>query len=184
MAAGGTPANLDLGPGRLYYAPLATAAPTDCSTAMPSAWKVLGYTEAGTTITFDMTVEGIKVAEELDDVLTINTGRTTTLEAEIVEMTRARLALVMGSGVTAESTTVYSPPTAGTEISVSLVWDKLDTPDNTNRRYYFPAARASGTVAMKRQKAPNKASLPVTFKCAKTATSEAFQAFANATFGV
>ena len=48
MAAGGSPGNVDVGPGRLYYAALGTAEPTDCSTVLPSAnWKVLGYTAAG-----------------------------------------------------------------------------------------------------------------------------------------
>lgn len=177
MAAGGNPANLSLGPGRLSCAPLGTTEPADSSTALPSAWLPIGYTEAGPTITFNMTVEGIKVAEELDDVAEYNTGRDTTVEVEMVEMTPRRLALALGSGVIADAGTAYSPPVAGTEVSVMLVWDSLDTAGATNTRYLFRSCRPSGTLAIKRNKAPAKASLPVTFKCNKTAAGEVFTLF-------
>ena len=74
MAAGGTPGNVKLGAGRLYYAPLGTTEPTNCSTALPSAWIAVGYTENGTSIDTAITSEDIEVAEELDPIDNVNTN--------------------------------------------------------------------------------------------------------------
>ena len=68
MAAGGTPSNVDLGPGRLYVAPLGTAEPVNCSAALPSAWIPIGYTEDGTEFQFGVTREAVEVAEEVDPI--------------------------------------------------------------------------------------------------------------------
>lgn len=172
MAAGGTPANIVIGPGRLYYAALGTSEPTDCSTALPSAWKVVGYTEAGTTVNIEITVEGIYVAEELEPVALQNTKRAVSIDVEMAEATRANLGLLLGVSAPANSVAVLNPPVTGTEVAYMYVWDKLDTPDATNTRWVFRSAKPSGTIPLKRQKAPAKTTFSVKLLCNKTSAGE------------
>lgn len=167
MAAGGTSANVHLGPGRLYYAPLGTAEPTSCSAVMPSAWKVVGYTEDGTTIETEVTSEPIEVAEELEPIRWVQTSRRTRLSLAMAEMAVSRLALAMGAGATrTDSAVIFEFPTPDQIVGVMLVWDSMDTPDATNRRWLVREAYPSGTISISRKKAPNKATLPVTFQAA------------------
>jgi len=98
VAFGGNTANIQLGVGRLWYAPLGTAEPTNGSSSMPSAWNAIGYTEEGSTFTIELSAEEVYVAEELDPALYINTKRTTKVKFSMAEATRKRLAIVLGMG--------------------------------------------------------------------------------------
>lgn len=183
MAAGGTPGNVDLGPGRLYYAPLGTAEPTNCSTALPSAWIALGYTDQGTEFTFDITSEAVEVAEELEPVSFEQTARRTRFTVAMAEMTKKRLALALGAGSgETDDSSVFSPPAAGSITEVMFVWDSLDTPGATNRRWLFRRCSPSGTITTARRKAPQKALIQVTFDCARPSdgSAESFSVFPNA----
>jgi hypothetical protein len=168
MAAGGSSANVHLGPGRLYYAPIGTAEPTSASAALPSAWEVLGYTEDGTTVETEISNEGIEVAEELDPVLYVMTRRMTKLSVKAAEATVTRLALALGAGASrADDTTVFEFPAPSAIVPVMIVWDSAESPtDANNRRWIFRECHTSGTVAIQRQKAPNKALVPITLNCA------------------
>lgn len=164
MAAGGNTANIALGPGRLYYAPLGTAEPTNCSTALPVAWKVVGYTEEGTTVETEISSEGIEVAEEMDPVLWVQTKRMTRVNVSMAEVAISRLALAMGAGATrADDATFFEFPTPANFVGVMLVWDSLDVPDATNRRWIFRSVFPNGNISIARKKAPNNTFIPVTF---------------------
>ena len=182
MAAGGTPSNVKLGPGRLYYAPLGTAEPTNCSAALPSAWKPVGYTENGTEVSIDISAEDIMVAEELDPIDRVTVSRTTRLVVEMAESTKARLLLAMGGGAgNTDDSTPFELPAAGAEVGVMLVWDELDTPDATNRRWLFRSAFSAGTITTARRKAPAKSTITATFTAVKPSASvEAIKIFPNA----
>lgn len=179
MAAGGTPANVTLGPGRLYYAPIGTTEPVNCSSALPSAWKVVGYTEEGTEVSTELNVENIEVAEELEPIDQMLTSRTTTVTFTMVEATASRLALAMGAGAgRADDAASFEFP--DTLTAVMLVWDSMDTVDATNRRWLFRQAKPQGTVAMARRKAPEKTGVAVTMACAKpSSTTAAVKVFPN-----
>ena len=182
MAAGGTPGNVDLGAGRLYYAPLGTSEPTSCSAALPSAWIAVGYTEDGSTIDVDITSEAIEVAEELDPVGYEQTRRTTKVSFQMAEPTVKRLALAMGAGASTTDTAgaTFEFPDAGSVVGVMLIWDSEDTPGATNRRWLFRKCTPSGTSSMANKKAPNKRLIPVTFDCAKPdASTKSVKVFAN-----
>lgn len=181
MAAGGNPLNVDLGPGRLYFAPVGTTEPTNCSTAMPSAWNALGYTEDGTSIDFEITSEAVEVAEEVAPIGFEQTRRTTQLSVTMAEATKKRLTLALGGGASGtDDSTVFNPPTPGSVVPVMLVWDAMDTTDATNRRWVFRQCTPSGTVNIARRKAPQKALIAVTFDCAKpTSALEPFSVFPN-----
>ena len=180
MAAGGTSSNIELGAGRIYYAPLGTTEPTNCSTAIPSAWQSVGYTEAGSTITFAYTTEDIEVAEELYPVLTSQTKAEGTLKFEMAEPTRKRLAVAFGAGAAyVDNAASFEPPALGTQVSVMMVWDAMDTPDATNVRWVFRKCFPSGSIELKNQKAPAKKLIPVEMKLLKPDSAQPFIVFPN-----
>ena len=145
MAAGGNSAFIQLGAGRLYVAPIGTTEPTTCSAALPSAWRAVGYTENGTTVSVELTNEPIEVAEEYDPVLYVLASRSASVAVQMAEVNRKNLALAMGVGAAeANDSTAFEPPAPGDEVAVMLVWDSLDTPGATNVRLLF--RQASGRL--------------------------------------
>lgn len=184
MAAGGTPANVQLGPGRLYMAPIGTAEPASASAALPSAWIAIGYTEDGTTFSVEITSEPIEVAEEYDPIFYVTTRRVNSLAVQMAEMTRRRLALSIGSGIVADDATALEPVNPGAEVKVMFVWDSNEDPTTGspgNRRWIFRQCSFAGTIEVKRQKAPNKALLPITVNVEKPTGLAPFKVFPNST---
>lgn len=178
----GTPANVDLGPGRLHFAPLGTAEPVSCSAALPSAWVPVGYTEDGTSVDTEITSEAIEVAEELDPIAFEQTRRMTRLSLQMAEPTKRNLALALGAGAgQTNNSDPFEFPDAGDIVGVMFVWDSmLGTPNATNRRWIFRQCTPSGTISIARRKAPQKALIPVTFDCAKpSAAIKAVRVFPN-----
>lgn len=183
MAAGGNTANVHIGPGRLWYAPIGTAEPTSASAALPSAWTAVGYTEEGSEVAIELTVDEVEVAEELDPILYVNSKRTTTLSLQLAEATRKRLALVMGYGAGEDdSAAALEPPTVGSEVGVMLVWDSQEDADGNddNIRWIFRQAKPSGSVTLARRKSPEKSTIPVDFLIEKPASATPFKIFPNA----
>jgi len=183
MAAGGTKANVDLGPGRLYYAPLGTAEPASGSAVLPSAWQVVGYTEDGTQISTDITSEAIEVAEELDPIRYIQTRRTTQLTLSMAETMVSRLALAVGAGAgRADTATAFELPAPDSIVPVMFVWDRDEVPSATNRRWIFRSCVPSGTIELANRKAPQKRLIGVTFDCALVdGSTSPVKVFPNAT---
>lgn len=181
MAAGGTPGNVDLGPGRLYVAPLGTTEPASASATLDAAFWAVGYTEDGTTVDTAITSEAIEVAEELDPIGYEQTQRKTTVSFQMAEATKKRLALSLGSGAgQVDNAAGYEFPDAGDVVGVMLVWDSEETPSATNRRWIFRKCTPSGSVSVSRRKAPQKALLPAVFDCAKPdASTKAVKVFPN-----
>ena len=172
MAAGGAPSSVKLGPGRLYYAPLGTTEPTNCSTALPSAWIAIGYTENGTEFSTNITAEDIEVAEELEPIDNVQTKRMQTVTIEMAETTKKRLLVALGAGASySDDSTPFEFPDPSAIVGVMLVWDSLDTTDATNRRWLFRSAKPSGTITTVRRKAPAKSTISATFNCVKPSTS-------------
>lgn len=185
MAAGGTPGNVKLGPGRLYYAPLGTAEPTLASAALPSAWQIVGYTEDGTEITIDQTSEDIEVAEELDPIDNVLTKRTQQLKVTMAESTKRRLLLALGAGASyADDGTAFEFPDPDSIVAVMMVWDSdlASTPTAANSRWLFRAVKPTGTITRVNNKAPNKRTIAATFNAVKPdASNRAVKVFSTPT---
>lgn len=184
MAAGGTPNNVQLGPGRLYVAPLGTAEPTTASAALPSAWRAIGYTEEGSNFTAEITNEGIAVAEEVDMIRYVMTARANSVVFAMAEMTRQNLGLAMNDATAAHAAngpTAYEPLDPGSEAAAMLVWDRdLGTVSGTNVRWLFRQAKAGGTVEIAARKAPAKSLIAVTFSLEKpSGTTAPWKCFPN-----
>lgn len=168
MAAGGNSDNISLGPGRLYYAPYGTAEPTSASAAVPSAWKIVGYTEEGTSVSTDITSQRVEVAEEFDAVANLVTGRVTTVTFAMAEAMVSKLAFALGAGATrTDNAQKFEFPAPDAMVDIMLLWDFKDDPtDADNRRWIFRKCRPSGTIEIANRKAPAKRTIPVTFECA------------------
>jgi hypothetical protein len=183
MAAGGDPNNIQLGAGRVYVAPVGTAEPASASAALPSAWRPVGYTEDGTTVTLNVTVDEVEVAEEYDPVAYVNTKRTTQVSLSMAEASRRNLALAVG-GVAdaANDATSYEPPDPGEESAFMLIWDSDEVPTtNQNARWLFRSCKVSGSIETSHKKAPAKSLLPVTIMVQKPAGgSRSFKVWPNA----
>lgn len=181
MAFGGDPGNVTLGPGRLYAAPLGTAEPVTCSSAVPSAWYSIGYTEDGHAVSTETTSEEVNVAEELDPIRYENVKRIGQVVFSMAETTRRNLALAQNNGAgQPNGTDPIEPPDLGSEIRIMLLWDSEETPSETNRRWLFRQCYQSGTAEIARRKAPQKSLIPVTFRLEKPTTGlKLWRAFPN-----
>jgi hypothetical protein len=185
MAAGGTPANVDLGPGRLYVAPLGTAEPISCSAALPSAWIPVGYTEDGSEFTVSITSDPIEVAEEYEPILYEQTRVVSKVAFQMAESTRRNLSLALGLGVQANNSAALIPPAPGQIVPVMMVWDSDEVPSATNRRLLMRRATPTGDITIARKKAPAKTLIPVTFDLARPdGNTTAWTSFPNASSGV
>lgn len=185
MAAGGTSSNVPIGPGRLYVAPLQTAEPTTASAALPSAWRVIGYTDGGTTMTGTLTNSPVTVAEEIDPIAYVMTERATAVAFAMAEGTRRNLALAFSDMTGAFATndgTAWEPPDPSSVAACMLVHDSAEDPtDGTNRRLLFRQAKPGGTISLQWAKAPQKSLIAVTFNLEKPSGSAPFKVFPRAT---
>lgn len=158
-------------PGFLFWAPLGTAEPTHAVTASvfsdawPAAWKLIGATEEGHNFTFNTSTETIEVAEFLDPIKYVETGRSGSIAfamASIV-MTNLKLALNGGTVTTTGSTTTtmatYTPPALGQSVRCMIGWESQDS---TERLVGYQCFNTAG-VSIARRKGAAKATIPVEF---------------------
>jgi hypothetical protein len=143
----------------------------------------LGYTEEGTEVTIDLTVDEVEVAEELEPILYVNSKRTTMLTCEMAETTRRRLAMVFGWGATqADNASALELPEPGTEVGVMIIFDTQEnaTGNAANTRWVFRRARPSGSISIARRKSPEKSTIPVEFMIERPTNAKPFIIFPNA----
>lgn len=182
MAAGGSSANVQLGPGRLYVAPLGTAEPTTNDSALPSAWRPIGYTEEGSAFSTTLTNSEVEVAEEVDPILYVLSKRTNTLALTMAETTRKNLGLALGdmTAAFASGSAEFEPPDPGEEEACMLLWDSAESPtDPLNTRWLFRQAKPGGTIELPRRKSPAKATIAVTFSLEKPAAATPYKVWPN-----
>jgi hypothetical protein len=171
--ARGTPANLSLGPGFLYIAPVATTEPTDLITAWATvspSWQALGYTDQGSSFKYTIATGNVTVAEELDNVSVQTTGRSSDLSFALAEITATNLMRAMnapaGSVVTAGAVATLEPPDLGTEVRRALGWEAEDH----SERWIFRQCFQTGDMTIQRQKGANNATLALDFSLEKPNT--------------
>lgn len=168
----GDPVAVRVGPGILKIAPLESNEPTDLSAAWDGAWVDLGYTEEGTSFVFDQTFEDVTVAEELEPIRILQTARNITLNFALAELTAANLQRAFNGGdvTTNGGVITFEPPDAGDYTEVMIGWEA----DDGLERWVFRQAIQVGNVEIARRKAPDKATVPMSFRCVKPANAAAF----------
>lgn len=169
--ARGTPAALALGPGYLYSAPLGTTEPADLSTAWTAVsanWTLLGYTDEGSEFGYSPDTDTVEVAEELDPVQIVTTGRSSTVSFAMAELTASHLKIAMNGGTITAGTGIvtYEPPDLGTETRIMLGFQSEDNQE----RWIYRQCFQSGDVSIARRKGADKAVISVEFSLEKPAT--------------
>lgn len=171
----GNPLTLSIGPGTLYLAAsLSTPEPVDLAGAWDAGWINLGYTEDGSTFSIETKFEDIEVAEELDPVDVLATARTLMVMFELAEITASNLKRVFNGGTItpASGCVYYDPVTLGQETNVMIGWESNDVQE----RWIFRKCKSTEKVEIKRKKAPNKATLPASFRAVKPPSLSPFRA--------
>lgn len=168
---------LSLGTGKLYWAPLGTTLPADLADALNDAFKLVGYTEEGSTFNYSVSTEPVEVAEEYDRVMTKTTGREGTVEFAMAENTVRNLTLAFNGGTVTRTTSgavKYTPPAPGTEVRRVLVWESEDGQE----RWVYPQCFQGGSVSMARRKGATKTTISVAFSLEKPAAGgDVFEAY-------
>lgn len=132
-----TPTLIKAGPGKIYYAPLATAIPTFTAAASKivgtwTNWVGVGSTDEGLTYAESTDTEDIRVAESLYAVRTVTTSKTGTVSTSLAEISDLNWKVVSNGGTITTSGTgatklnTFVPPLAGSEIRVMLGFQSAD----------------------------------------------------------
>jgi hypothetical protein len=170
-------------PGFLFWAPLGTAEPTHAVTgsvfsdAWPVAWVRLGATEEGHAFNWQTSFDQVTVAEILDPVKYVSTGRTGSLAFALVDfhMNNVKRALNGGTltttGATTTTMTTYTPPATGQEVRCMLGWESQD---GTERLIAYQTIN-TGQVSIARRKGADKATLPVEFSLEIPSSGQPFK---------
>jgi hypothetical protein len=177
-------------PGYLFWAPLATAIPTNTvvgsvfTDSWAGPWVSLGATEDGSKFDYELSVEAISVAEFLDPIKYVTTGRTAMFAFNLASYTLANLSKAMNGGslavVSGSGTTQLNrlrPPTPGAETRCMCGWESLD---NSMRMVGYQTL-SSGTISMAYKKAPNFSVIPVTLNFEVPASGIPFEFYSAGT---
>lgn len=170
----GNPATIALGPGHLLIAPLGTPEPTNLATAWDEDWTDLGYTAEGSEFVYEVTSAPVEVAEELDPVRIVMTGRNARVNFALAEITAANLKRALNGGTITTGTGIvtFDPPAPGAEVRTMLGWES----DAEDERWIFRQCLQSGSLSLVRRKGAEKSTLPVSFALEKPAGLQPFRA--------
>lgn len=160
-------------PGYLLFAPLGTAMPTHAVTGSvfsddwlgTAGWVLLGATEEGHNFDLAYATENIEVAESLDPIKIVTTGRTMSVAFALASIHSNNLKRALNGGTLtttgtgATTMTKYTPPSLGQEVRCILGWE---SEDHTERMIWYQCFM-SGTVSIQRRKGAAKATLPVEY---------------------
>jgi hypothetical protein len=130
-------AQIKAGPGRIYYAPMATAIPTLTAVASKisgawTSWVEVGATEDGLIYSENTDVSDLRVAESKYPVRKVVTNKSASVAFTISHMSDLSWKLAMNGGVitvsgaTTTKLSVYVPPLVGAEVTVMLGFQSLD----------------------------------------------------------
>lgn len=176
--------NVKTGPGLIYVAPVGTTEPTTASAALPSAWRPVGYTEEGVTISYAINNEPIEVAEEFDPIRYETTSREGSVSWSMAEVKRDNLALVLNKGANDGLSGSLEPPAPGSEVRVMIALDTAGSSATPNTaqsasgaRWVFRQAIQAEAIEMARGKAPTKGLIPATFRLEKPAAAQPYIVF-------
>lgn len=169
-----SPNDVHLGPGILYAAPIGTSEPASVAALTgASAWREVGYTDDGTTFTYQLQTQDVMVEEEFDPVHIATTGRNLGLVVNMAETSRKNLALAYNAGAdAANDNTAFEPPAPGAEVRIMLAWCSEE-----GAMWLFRRCINTGNVQTQRKKAPNKATFPTDWRIEKPAGAAPFKVF-------
>jgi hypothetical protein len=127
--------------GTVSFAPTDTAAPTDADTALPAAWRDVGYLSSdGVTETRDRSTSNIVAWQNAEVVRTVVTESSISVSFTMIETNAAALELFYGTAVdTTDGSVAIDPGETGGRKAV--VVDFVDGADFV--RLYLPQAEVT-----------------------------------------
>lgn len=156
-------------PGLLMAAPLGTTEPTDENDAWPAGWVPLGYTAEGSAFNYEITVEDVDVAEELDILARVTTGRDANVEFALAEVTKRNLGIAFNGGIVLGDglAWTFEPPDLGVETRLMLGWDAIPAYASNDLRMIFRQVLQGGSLAMENRKGAQKSTITAQMKLEK-----------------
>jgi hypothetical protein len=159
-------------PGKLRIAPLGTTEPTDTTSAWPAGWIPLGYTDEGSVFNYEISTDNVEVAEELDILARVTTGRDASVEFALAEITKRNLniafngGIIVGDGLAWE----FEPPDLGSETRVMLGWDAGFNVATNDLRMIFRQCLQGGSIGLENRKGATKSTISANFQLEKPAS--------------
>lgn len=159
-------------PGILRIAPLGTTEPTNETAAWAAGWVTLGYTDEGSSFNYEISTDNVEVAEELDVLARVTTGRDASVEIALAEVTKKNLTIAFNGGVIAGDglAWTFEPPDLGSEVRVMLGWDASPTVGTNDLRIVFRQCFQGGSVGLENRKGATKQTITTNFQLEKPAT--------------
>jgi hypothetical protein len=163
-------------PGKLYIAPtdklgVPTAEPADCVTAWSADWVPLGYTDEGSVFNYEVSTDNVEVAEELDPLARVTTGRDASIEFALAEITLKNLTIAFNGGIIDDADTGaiwdFEPPDLGNEQRVMIGWDAIGDVAKNDLRMIFRRCLQGGSIGLENRKGVQKSLISANFQLEK-----------------
>lgn len=171
-----------IGTGTLYLAPTGTARPLDPTVAPAAAWVDVGYSDEGWSFNAEISTEDVPVAEEIDPIDILATGREAHMVGAAAQASLENLKTALGGGTI---TVVPGPPAykqyepAGSDVldRVAILFrGKAPAVAGVakTRELWVPFAIPVSAIEMASRKAPDKTLIAMDFRCIKQSGSALF----------
>lgn len=159
-------------PGKLYIAPLGTTEPATVTAAWPTGWVPIGYTDEGSAMNYEISTDNVEVAEELDVLARVTTGRDASVEFALAEITYRNLTIAFNGGIIVGDATAWTfePPDLGSETRVMLGWDAMPTVASNDLRAIFRQCLQGGSIGLENRKGATKSTITANFMLEKPAS--------------
>lgn len=162
-------------PGKLYIAPMESAPgvptvePAAVDDAWPAGWVCLGYTDEGSVFNYEISTDNVEVAEELDPIARITTGRDASVEFALAEITYRNLNVAFNGGIILGDDTewMFEPPDLGNEQRLMLGWDASFDPLTNDLRMLFRRCLNGGSIGLENRKGATKSTIAANFQLEK-----------------
>lgn len=159
-------------PGKLYIAPLGTVEPTTAVAAWGAGWVPMGYTDEGSAFNYEVSTDNVEVAEELDILARVTTGRDASVEFALAEITKRNLTIAFNGGIVLGDGAAWSfePPDLGDETRVMIGWDAHRNVASNDLRMIFRQCLQGGSIGLENRKGATKSTIAANFQLEKPAT--------------
>lgn len=159
-------------PGILRIASLTAAEPTGVNDPWPTGWVTLGYTDEGSAFNYEVSTDNVEVAEELDVLARVTTGRDASIEVALAEITKRNLTIAFNGGIIAGDGQEweFEPPDLGEETRIQLGWDALKQTASNDLRMVFRQCLQGGSLGMENRKGATKSTISANFQLEKPAS--------------
>ncbi|MET1006566.1 MAG: hypothetical protein ABWX96_13530 [Propionibacteriaceae bacterium] len=156
-------------PGKLWIANVDAAEPDSYDDAWPAGWVPLGYTDEGSAFNYEISTDNVEVAEELDVLARVTTGRDASVEFALAELTKKNLSIAFNGGIIVGDGAdwEFEPPDLGDEQRVMIGWDAAKTVAKNDLRIIFRQCLQGGSLGIENRKGATKATISANFQLEK-----------------